>query len=141
MRCKTGIEEITEALEQQTATTDVLRVIAGSPSDIQPVLEVIAEHAVRLCEGLNSSVYLTDGKLVYEAVSRDASPQARELNRAEYPRPLAYDSSLSSRAILGKAVLNIADSQNDPTLPELTREYSRGARHEEHPFRPFGQGW
>ena len=118
-------QEISEALEQETATADILRVIAGSPSDIQPVLEVIAEHAVRLCEGLNSSVYLTDGKLVYEAVSRDASPEARELNRAEYPRPLAYDFSLSSRAILGKAVLNIPDSQNDPTLPELTREYSR----------------
>ncbi len=117
--------EITEALEQQTATSDILRVIAGSPTDIQPVLEVIAVHAMKLCDGMNSSVYLTDGAQVFEAVTRDASPDAVKLNRDEYPRPLTQESSLSSRAILGKKVLNISDSQNDPSLPELTRKYSK----------------
>ena len=61
-------QEITESLEQQTATSEILRVIASSPTDIQPVLDVIAENAVRVCNGLLCGVYRTDGKLVYEVV-------------------------------------------------------------------------
>src|SRR5262249_55801410 len=53
---------LTEALEQQTATSDILGVIAASPTNIQPVLEAIAENACRLCEAYDSVIFLREGE-------------------------------------------------------------------------------
>ena len=53
--------ELTEALEQQTATSTILRVIAASPTDIQPVLGAVAESAAKLCEAYDAAILLADG--------------------------------------------------------------------------------
>ena len=54
-----------KALEQQTATSEILRVISSSPTDLQPVLDAIAASAVRLCDGLFGAVYQFDGQLIH----------------------------------------------------------------------------
>ncbi len=56
--------QVTEALDQQTATAEILRVISSSPTEVQPVLDAIAERSVRLCGALFSSVYRFDGELI-----------------------------------------------------------------------------
>src|SRR5262245_59503824 len=53
-----------EALEQQTATSEILRVIRRAQTDVQPVFDVIASSALRLCGGVASFVFRRDGALI-----------------------------------------------------------------------------
>src|ERR1700687_1888110 len=81
--------ETREALERQTATADILKIIASSPSDVQPVFEAIAERSNRLVEGLSTAVYsLVDDTLHLAAFTR-ADPAADAALQALFPRPLS----------------------------------------------------
>jgi signal transduction histidine kinase len=62
-------QELRESLEQQTATSEILGVIASSPTNIQPVLDVVAEHAARLCESQDAQIHRVEGDVVRKVAS------------------------------------------------------------------------
>src|SRR5262245_41660138 len=105
--------ELTEALEQQTATGEILRVISSSHTDTQPVCDTIARNAARLCEATRSSVNQFDGELLTLAATHGFSVQEMEAGRQMFPRRAAHESAVG-RAVLTRAVVHIHDVTQDP---------------------------
>jgi two-component system NtrC family sensor kinase len=81
--------ETKEALERQTATADILKVIASSPSDVQPVFEAIAASANRLIGGFSTAVLRFVGDELHLAAFTPIGPKADEALKSSFPRPLA----------------------------------------------------
>ncbi|MGE5162313.1 MAG: GAF domain-containing protein, partial [Betaproteobacteria bacterium] len=105
--------ETREALERQTATADILRVISASPTDVQPVFEAIAERARVLCNAVVSGVTRLDGNMVHLAAYHGVSPEADEAMRSVFPVP-ADGTTITARAIRDRAPVQIADVLADP---------------------------
>jgi GAF domain-containing protein len=81
--------ETQEALERQTATADILKVIASSPSDVQPVFEAIATSANRLIGGFSSTVFRFIDGVAHLKAFTPTTPAADEVLQATFPRPVA----------------------------------------------------
>jgi GAF domain-containing protein/anti-sigma regulatory factor (Ser/Thr protein kinase) len=104
--------ELTESLEQQTATSDVLRVISSSPSDIQPVLETISERAEKLCNAEISVVSIVDGELIRVASIHGMTEAGVEAARRVFPMRRT-DETITARAIRTRSVCHVADVLSD----------------------------
>jgi len=105
--------ELTESLEQQTATSEILRVISQSPTDVQPVFETIAKNARRLCRGDSASVLILDGTRLRLETVDNASKEGAEALRAAYPSPVSHRSA-GGRAVLTGRAVHIPDVLEDP---------------------------
>jgi signal transduction histidine kinase len=116
--------QVTETLEQQTATSEILRVISSSPTDVQPIFDAIVESALRLCDGLYSGVYRVEGDMVHLVAHNHQSPESLGRLGRDWPMSL-QGPSLICRAIRERATVHLRDTQGDLTIPESIRERSR----------------
>ena len=107
-------QELKESLEQQTATSEILGVIASSPTDIQPVLDVVAENAARLCEANDAAIWRAESDKFWLAASHGSLP----VSRAEEVR------SMSRRGPLGRAMIDRETIHiHDLSSPEAQAEF------------------
>jgi signal transduction histidine kinase len=119
--------QLTETLEQQTATAEILRVMSSSPTDVQPVFDVIAASATRLCDGMFGVVFRFDGTLITMAAHHAFSPEALTAIQRGYPaRP--GRSTIAATAILERRILHIRDAQSGEDYPHPERARAIGYR-------------
>ena len=111
---------LTESLDQKTATSEILRVISSSPTDVQPVFDAIAQSAVTLCGAVFSTVYRYDGTLIHHAADNYSTADMRAILTTGYPSTLDHDRA-TAVAIRERRVVHIEDVLHD-TTPRRSRE-------------------
>jgi GAF domain-containing protein len=97
-------QELKESLEQQMATSEILGVIASSPTDTQPVLDTVAENAARLCEATDAAIMRVNGDKFWLVASHGPNP----ILRADEGRPITRGSHVG-RAIIDRETIHIHD--------------------------------
>ena len=116
--------DLTEALEQQTATSEILRVIASSPTDIQPVLDVVAQNASRLCDASDAAIWRTDGDKYWLVASHGSIP----VPRSGESRPMTR-SIPSGRAMVDKETVHVHDILSPDSVAEFPEAVRIRRRH------------
>jgi two-component system, NtrC family, sensor kinase len=116
-------KELTEALEQQTATGEILRAIAQAPTDTQPVFDAIARSASQLCHAAFAGVFVTDGRMIDLPANYGASLEALDAARRMYPRPMDMHTT-AGVAILTKSVVHVPDTE-ESSVSQWVRDIAR----------------
>jgi signal transduction histidine kinase len=124
--------QVTEALERQTATSEILRVISQSPRDVQPVFDTIVRNAVRLCGAAYGGVYRFDGELVHSVAHDGFTAEQLEHWRRLWPRPVTAN-TVVCQAIRTRGIVRVADIEAAADRQEISPEAAvnlraRGAR-------------
>ena len=119
--------ELAQALEQQAATSEVLRVISSSPTEIQPVFEIIGARAEKLCEAEISVVSMVDGKLIRLASINGVTEDGVEAVRRVFPMRLD-DETVTACAIRTGAVCHVPDVLGDAQYQNKEAAQASGYR-------------
>jgi signal transduction histidine kinase len=119
--------QVSEALDQQTATAEILRVISSSPTDVRPVLAAVAESAARLCEAFDAAIVRVDGEVLRLAAHHGPIPMlgGREVEASaligQYSIPLNR-ATPAGRCAIDRRPIHVRD------LPAEEQEFPEGAR-------------
>jgi two-component system NtrC family sensor kinase len=105
--------ELSEALQQQTATSEVLQVISSSPGELEPVFQVMLANATRLCEAKFGAMYLSEGSAFRIVAMHNVPPAFAEMRR-RIPVFRANPRTALARAAATKQTVQIADVQAEP---------------------------
>jgi two-component system, NtrC family, sensor kinase len=109
--------QVTESLERQTATSEILRVIASSPTDLDPVLEAVARNAARLCQAEDVAIVRADedGQTILYSLGPDVTLRGQKLRHLR---------TATERAIREARTVHVPDLRADPDI-ELRPEFER----------------
>jgi two-component system, NtrC family, sensor kinase len=110
---QTRTRDLSELLEQQTATSKVLGVISSSPTDVQPVFDTIANNAVNLCGAGYCIVYSFDGEMIDVVAHYNLDRIALDALRQIWPMA-PNPRALVGRSILEREILHVADVAAEP---------------------------
>ena len=117
-------QELTEALEQQTATSEILGVIASSPTNIQPVLDALTERAARLCDADDAQLFLTSGDVLQRVAGYGSIPFVTTIPAISRKTP-------GGRAVIDRTTVHVEDlaAQMETEFPDSkARQPTSGAR-------------
>ena len=108
--------ELTEALEQQTATSEVLSIISGSPGELEPVFKSMLENATRICDAKFGNLYLRDGDEIHIAANQN-TPSA--MVEARQRMPFRAESNMPmGRVLRTKRAVHVADMKAEAVYLE-----------------------
>src|SRR5262249_9071987 len=122
--------ELAESLEQQTATGEILRVIASSPTDIQPVMDVVATSAARFCGAANAAILRLEGEVLRLVAQHGPSPSNRPIGRI-IP---VNRGSLPGRVVLDRQTIHVEDFRSARAQAEFPETVERTRQTGAHPF-------
>jgi signal transduction histidine kinase len=115
-------QELTESLEQQTATSEILGVIASSPTDLQPVLDAVAENAARVCGAEDATIRLVEGNLLRLMAHKGSISSLSESEGAEIDSLDRGRDWVPARAVLDRETIHIHDiTAIEDEFPETTK--------------------
>jgi signal transduction histidine kinase len=118
--------ETKESLERQTATAEILKVISGSQTDVQPVFDAIVRSAAQLFPSCNAGIVMRDGAKVQLRATDgpDVDREVRARLAEMYPLPFDPEVSMTAQAILQKRIV-VCDDTEAADAPEMARRIGR----------------
>jgi GAF domain-containing protein/HAMP domain-containing protein len=130
------VNETKESLDQQTATSEILKVISGSTTDVQPVFDAIVHSAARLFEPCDAVIVMREGDLLQRKARAGPTPVDLQEIKKLFPVPFDPQKGMASRAIAERRIVQIDDAQA-PDQTEISRKVAQTANFHSALFMPL----